>query len=150
MAHPGERLRAIWQTNSLPATPRVLKAYFQIETQDHGRRLHDKVASKLQALGASLKGTLSAFLALLDAPIEDPNWLALDPPQRRQQTLDAIKSLLLRQSQEQPLLVVCESLQWIDAERRHSLTAWWKACPAPESSSSSTIAPNISVAGGVI
>ena len=32
-----------------------------------------------------------------------PQWQALDPPQRRQRTLDAVKRLLLRESQEQPL-----------------------------------------------
>ena len=45
-------------------------------------------------------------MALLDVPLEDTQWLALDPPQRRQRTLDAVKRLLLRESQAQPLLVV--------------------------------------------
>jgi predicted ATPase len=49
-------------------------------------------------------------------PVEDPAWQALDPPQRRQRTLDAIKRLLLRESQVQPLLVVFEDLHWIDGE----------------------------------
>ena len=43
-------------------------------------------------------------------------WEALDPAQRRRQTLDAVKRLLLRESQEQPLLLVFEDLHWIDAE----------------------------------
>ena len=38
------------------------------------------------------------------------------PPQRRQRTLDAVKHLLLRESQAQPLLVVFEDLHWVDAE----------------------------------
>jgi tetratricopeptide (TPR) repeat protein len=40
----------------------------------------------------------------------------MDPPQRRQRTLDAVKRLLLRESQVQPLLVVFEDLHWIDDE----------------------------------
>src|SRR5262249_3484370 len=43
-------------------------------------------------------------------------WQQLDPPLRRQQTLDAVKRLLLRESQVQPLLVVFEDLHWIDGE----------------------------------
>ena len=43
-----------------------------------------------------------------------PPWQTLDPPQRRQRTLDAVKRLLLRESQVQPLLVVFEDLHWID------------------------------------
>src|SRR5438034_6504063 len=49
-------------------------------------------------------------------PVEDPAWQALDPPQRRQRILDAVKRLLLRESQVQPLLVVFEDLHWIDGE----------------------------------
>ena len=40
----------------------------------------------------------------------------LDPPQRRQRTLDALKRVLLRETQVQPLVVVFEDLHWIDAE----------------------------------
>ena len=43
-------------------------------------------------------------------------WRDLDPPQRRQRTLDAVKRLLLRESQAQPLLLVFEDLHWIDSE----------------------------------
>jgi tetratricopeptide (TPR) repeat protein len=48
--------------------------------------------------------------------VEDREWQALDPPQRRQQTLDALRRLLLRESRVQPLVIVCENLQWIDTE----------------------------------
>ena len=48
--------------------------------------------------------------------MEDPGWQALDPPQRRRRTLDAVKHLLLRESQVQPLLLVIEDLHWIDSE----------------------------------
>jgi predicted ATPase len=48
-------------------------------------------------------------------PVEDQQWHALDPPQRRQRTLDALKRLLLRESQMQPLCAVFEDLHWIDA-----------------------------------
>src|SRR4029077_10910474 len=47
---------------------------------------------------------------------EDSPFLKLDPPQRRQRTLDGLKRLLLRESQIQPLLLVFEDLHWIDAE----------------------------------
>ena len=56
------------------------------------------------------------MLALLDIPSDDPGWQALDPPQRRQRTLDAVKHLLLRASQSQPLLVIIEDLHWLDSE----------------------------------
>jgi len=38
------------------------------------------------------------------------------PPQRRQQMLDGVKRLLLREAREQPLVVIFEDLHWIDSE----------------------------------
>jgi predicted ATPase len=48
--------------------------------------------------------------------VEDAQWQALDPPQRRRHTLEAVKRLLVRESQEQPVLLVFEDLHWIDSE----------------------------------
>src|SRR6266705_2479668 len=94
----------------------LLKGYFQIEPQDDARRIREKVTGKLLTLDRALEPTLSALLALLEVPVEDPQWHAFHPPQRRQRTLEAVKRLLLRESQEQPLLLVFEDLHWIDAE----------------------------------
>jgi predicted ATPase len=57
-----------------------------------------------------------ALQALLDVPVEAPEWQALDPPRRRQRTLEACERLVLRESQAQPLLLVFDDLQWIDTE----------------------------------
>ena len=63
-------------------------------------------------------------------PADDPAWEALDPPQRRRRTLDAVKRLLLRESQVQPLLVVFEDLHWIDSETQALLDALVESLPA--------------------
>src|SRR5262245_61369015 len=94
----------------------LLKAYFKIHDRDNQREIREKVTGKLLTLDESLKPTLPAFLALLDLPIEDPEWQPLDPLQKRQRILDACKRLLFRESQAQPLLVVFEDLHWLDSE----------------------------------
>jgi class 3 adenylate cyclase/tetratricopeptide (TPR) repeat protein len=94
----------------------LLKAYFQIDARDDGRKLREKITGKLLALDRSLEPILPACLALLDGPVEDAQWQALDPPQRRQRTLEAVKRLMLRESQVQPLLLICEDLHWVDSE----------------------------------
>jgi class 3 adenylate cyclase/tetratricopeptide (TPR) repeat protein len=94
----------------------LLKGYLQIADRDEPRAIREKAIGKLLALDRALEPALPAFLALLDVPVEDRRWEVLDPPQRRQRTLDALKRLLLRESQVQPLLVVFEDLHWIDAE----------------------------------
>ena len=71
------------------------------------------MTGKLLSLDRALEPTLPVFLSLLDVPVEDPEWTRLDPAQRRRQTLDALKRLLLRESQVQPVLLVVEDLHWI-------------------------------------
>src|SRR5262249_45337174 len=43
-------------------------------------------------------------------------YLRMEPQQRRRYTFDALKRLLIRESQRQPLLIVFEDLHWIDSE----------------------------------
>src|SRR5215468_1230169 len=102
-------------TSYLPVID-LLRAYFKVTERESHREIREKVTGKLLTLDRALEPTLPALLALLDVPVDDPRWHVLDPAQRRQRTLDAVKSLLLRESRNQPLLVVFEDLHWIDAE----------------------------------
>jgi predicted ATPase/class 3 adenylate cyclase len=108
----------------------LLKAYFQVEGSDDGRGVQEKVADKLLALDEALRPTLPALLMLLDVPFEDPQWQKLDPPQRRQHTLEAVKRLLLRESQMQPVLVSVENLHWIDTETQAFLDSVIESLPS--------------------
>ena len=94
----------------------LLKGYFAIQDRDDPREVSEKVTEKLRRLDTALQPTRPAFLALLDVPLDDAAWRALDPPQRRQRTLDAVRRLLLRETREQPLLLIFEDLHWIDSE----------------------------------
>ncbi|MBI2750163.1 MAG: AAA family ATPase [Burkholderiales bacterium] len=94
----------------------LLQGYFKIQDRDDRREIRDKVIGRVLGLDRSLEPLLPPILALLDVPVDDPGWQALDSPQRRQRTLDAVKRLLLRESQVQPLLLVIEDLHWIDSE----------------------------------
>jgi predicted ATPase len=60
---------------------------------------------------------------------EDSPFLQLDPPQRRQRMLDALKRVLLRESQVQPLLLVFEDLHWIDSETQALLNSLVESLP---------------------
>jgi class 3 adenylate cyclase/tetratricopeptide (TPR) repeat protein len=107
----------------------LLKGYFQIESHDDARRRREKVTGKLLTLDRALEPMLPALLALLEVPVEDPQWQAFDPPQRRRRTLEAIKHLLLRESQVQPLCLVFEDLHWIDAETQALLDSLVESLP---------------------
>jgi class 3 adenylate cyclase/tetratricopeptide (TPR) repeat protein len=94
----------------------LLKSYFKIQDRDGLREIREKVTGKLLTLDEALKATLPALLALLDVPVDDVSWQALDSPQRRQRTLDAVRRLLLREAREQAVLLIVEDLHWIDGE----------------------------------
>src|SRR5207245_11577965 len=96
----------------------LLKAYFVIQDQDDSLAIRNKVIGKLLALDGSLKPTVPALLALLDVPVDDAAWRSLDPAQRRQRTLDAVKRLLLPEARALPLLVISEDLRRLDPETR--------------------------------
>jgi class 3 adenylate cyclase/tetratricopeptide (TPR) repeat protein len=115
-------------TSYLPVID-LLKSYCGIEDRDDARRIRERVTGKLLTLDPVLQPMQPAFLALLDVPVEDADWQALDPPQRRQRTLDACKRLLLRESQVQPLLLVFEDLHWIDAETQALLDSLVESLP---------------------
>jgi class 3 adenylate cyclase len=102
-------------TSYLPVID-LLKGYFKIGDRDNHREMRDKVMGRVLGLDRALEPLLPPLLSLLDVPVEDAAWQNLDPLQRRQRTLDAVKRLLLRESQVQPLLVVFEDLHWIDGE----------------------------------
>jgi class 3 adenylate cyclase/predicted ATPase len=107
----------------------LLKAYFAIEDRDDVRKIREKVTGKLLTLDKSLEPTLPAFLTLLDVSGEEELWQSLDPPQRRQQTLDAVKRLLLRESHVQRLVLVFEDLHWIDSETQAVLDSLVESLP---------------------
>nr|MBA2450926.1 AAA family ATPase [Chloroflexota bacterium] len=115
-------------TSYLPVID-LLKTYCRIDTRDDARAIREKVLGKLLTLDRALESILPALLALLDVPVEDPAWQAFDPPRRRQQTLDGLKRLLLRESQVQPLLLVFEDLHWIDAETQALLDGLIESLP---------------------
>src|SRR3989442_6464735 len=96
-------------TNYLPVVE-LLRAYFQTEPRDDARKIREKVTGRLLSLDRHLEPVLPALLWLLDVPVDDSSWERLDPLQRRQQTLDGVKRVLLRESQAQPLIVVFEDL----------------------------------------
>src|ERR671927_808075 len=107
----------------------LLKRYSHVEERDDTRTIRAKVTGQVLTLDPALQETVPALLSLLDALPEDSPFVQLEPPQRRQRTLDALKRLLLRESQVQPLLLVFEDLHWIDAETQALLDSLVEGLP---------------------
>src|SRR5712691_9448759 len=108
----------------------LLKRYSHVEEHDDTRTIRAKVTGQVLTLDPALQDTVPALLSLLDGLQEDSPFLQRDPPQRRQRTLDAFKRVVLRESQEQPLLLVFEDLHWIDAETQALLQSLVESLPS--------------------
>ena len=107
----------------------LLRRYCAVDDRDDTRTVRAKVTGQVLTLDAVLQDTIPALLALLEALPEDSPFCTLDPPQRRQRTLEALKRVLLRESQVQPLVLVFEDLHWVDAETQALLNSLVESLP---------------------
>jgi len=99
----------------------LLKSYFTIGDRDDENVIREKVRARLLGFNGSFKACIPAILGLLDVPSGDSEWEKLDPEVRRQKTYDAVRQLLLRASQAQPVLLVMEDLHAIVSETQSIL-----------------------------
>ncbi len=93
-----------------------LKNYFQLTAQDDERTRREKITGRVLTLDRSLEEGLPYLLFLLGLAEPASPLQQMDPQIRRQRTLEAIKRLLIRESRNQPLILVFEDLHWLDAE----------------------------------
>ncbi len=107
----------------------LLRRYCHLEEGEDTRTIQTKVTEQVLALDTTLQDTLPALLALLDALPADSPFLQLEAPQRRQHTFAALKRLLRRESQWQPVLLVVEDLHWLDPETQALLDSLGESLP---------------------
>src|SRR5262249_11845566 len=107
----------------------LLKRYAHVEEPDDPRTVRAKVTGQILTLDETLQDTIPALLSLLEALPDDSPFRPPDPPQRRQRLLQALKHVLLRESQVQPLLLVFEDLHWIDTETQALLDSMVESLP---------------------
>lgn len=94
----------------------LLRSYCQITPQDDERRRREKLTGKLLTLDRTLEDSLPYLLHLLGATESSTALAGMEGQVRLQRTFDAIKQLLVRESLAQPVELIIEDLQWLDAE----------------------------------
>jgi class 3 adenylate cyclase/tetratricopeptide (TPR) repeat protein len=92
----------------------ILRAYFDIKEGDQESLLKKKMEKKILDLDEKLKGVLSPFQELLSLKVDDEGFTKLEPKEKRQMTFEAIRDLLIRESQSKTLILAIEDLHWID------------------------------------
>jgi tetratricopeptide (TPR) repeat protein len=99
----------------------LLHTYFKITSDDDARTRREKVTGRVLALDRSFEDALPYLLALLGIVEGDDPLAQMDANVGKRRTLDAIKRMLLRESLNQPLIVMFEDLHWIDEQTQEFL-----------------------------
>src|SRR5271167_403887 len=92
----------------------LLHGYFKIAGEDDERTRREKVNGKVLTLDRALEDTIPYLFSLLGIVEGDDPLAQMDGQIRKRRTLEAIKRILLRESLNQPLMVIFEDLHWID------------------------------------
>ena len=101
---------------SMPYLPVLdaLKQYFDMEEEDREAIIKKKLRERLKELDGEAGVVPPALHEVLSLKVEDVKYLKLSPQQRRELTFEAIRDLLVRESQRRPLILAFEDLHWID------------------------------------
>jgi len=92
----------------------LLQVYFKIAGEDDQRARRAKVTGNVLTLDRSLEDTLPYIFSLLGTVEGEDPLAQMDGQLKKRRTLEAIKRILLRESLNQPLMVIFEDLHWID------------------------------------
>ncbi|HTN73012.1 MAG TPA: AAA family ATPase [Methylomirabilota bacterium] len=128
----------------------MLRHYFQIADGEVSENIRDQVVMHILDLDNRLKDAIPPILSLLGVlpdetlnAADGDNWgnqlqdlseminrfNSMDPQQRRRHTLEAVKRVVIRESQRQPLLTVFEDLHWVDTETNAFLDSLTDSLP---------------------
>src|SRR6266446_3953110 len=99
----------------------LLRNYFRIASEDDERKRREKVNGKVLTLDRALEDTIPYLFSLLSIVEGDDPLAQMDGQIKKRRTLEAIKRILLRESLNQPLMVIFEDLHWIDEQTQELL-----------------------------
>jgi class 3 adenylate cyclase/tetratricopeptide (TPR) repeat protein len=92
----------------------LLKDYFDIKEDEHESSMKYKISEKVAQLNIQPSQILPPLFEILSLTGEEEEYLKLDGKQRRDKVFEAIRLLLIAESQKKPLVVVVEDLHWMD------------------------------------
>ena len=113
----------------LPATD-ILKRYLRIEDGDEEAAVIAKTEQGITVLGDELHSEVPYLKQLLSVNPGDESAAKMDPQVRRMKTFEALRALIWKLAQLQPLVVVIEDLHWIDKASEDLLLYLADSCAA--------------------
>lgn len=92
----------------------ILRSYFDIKEGDREFLIKKKMEEKVFDLDEKLKSVIPPFQSLLSLKVDDEDFSKLEPKKKRERTFEGLRDILVRGSQERPLILTVEDIHWID------------------------------------
>ena len=108
--------RCLQYGGSMPYLPLldILRSYLDIKEGDREFLIKKKMEEKILGLDKKLRSVIPPFQDLLSLKVNDEDFTKLEPKEKRERTFEAIRDMLVRGSQEKPLILTVEDIHWID------------------------------------
>ena len=107
----------------------ILKANFEIQDNDTGQQVRQKVTDFLKMIQVDEPSTLPYLLELLSVKESGIEKMQMSPEARRDRTLEALKRITLKGSELRPLIMAVEDLHWIDSSSEDALKDLLESIP---------------------
>ncbi len=92
----------------------ILKLFFNIEDTDREFIRKKKISDRIENLDKNLISAIPPFQDLLSLSVDDEEFRNLNPKQKRERSFESLRDLLIKLSQQKPLVLVIEDLHWMD------------------------------------
>jgi class 3 adenylate cyclase/tetratricopeptide (TPR) repeat protein len=101
----------------------IIKRCFGVDDGDSDAQIAAKIDGGAAAWDQRTRKTAPYLKYLLNVDPGDASVAAMDPMERRAGILDAMRALLIEESQKRPVVLVIEDLHWIDENSEEALAA---------------------------
>lgn len=92
----------------------VLRSFLGVKEGEQEHVTRHELRERILGLDENLQHVIPPIQELLSLQVDDEAYLRLEPKQKREKTFEAIRDLLVRESQDRPLILTIEDLHWID------------------------------------
>jgi len=91
-----------------------LRSYFHFKEGDAEDLIKKKMEQTILRVDETLRRVLVPLQDLLSLKVEDEAYLKVEPEQKKEKIFESIRDLLVRESENKPVVMTIEDLQWID------------------------------------
>jgi class 3 adenylate cyclase/tetratricopeptide (TPR) repeat protein len=108
--------RCLHYGGSMPYLPilDVTRSFIGVKEGEQEHVIRQKLKERILGLDPNLAHVIPPYQELLSLKVDDEEFAKLEPKQKREKTFEAMRDLLIRGSQDRPLVLVIEDLHWID------------------------------------